>query len=380
MTGKSINDLPTPSLLLDVDILERNCARMAAHMAELGPRLRPHLKTAKSAEIGRIATTGQFGGITVSTLAEAEYFAEHGFTDAVYSVEIIPDRIPRIAALNARGMKVTVISDSLEMLKASAEAATSAGIVLPVLIEIDCGDARGGLQVEDDAVVELARLAHEHPALDLQGVMTHGGHSYACEDAAGCAAVAEDERRIIVRAADRVREAGLPCPVISAGSSPTATHAKDLTGVTEMRPGVYTFGDLSQSLISSCGIGDIAMSVLATVVAHNKAAGKILIDAGSLAISADHSAGKRAPHYGYGLLVRPGESAPIPNMCVAGLSQEHGHIKAGDGGAPDYDALPVGARVRVLPNHACITAAAHAHYNVVKDGEIIGKWDKARGW
>ena len=180
--------------------------------------------------------------------------------------------------------------------------------------------------------------------------------------------------------AERLRAAGLPCPVVSVGSTPTAVHAKNLDGVTEMRPGVYVFNDVFQADIHSCALEDIAVTVLATVTGHHRARGEIVIDAGGLALSKDRSTQNGPRDVGYGLVVDAAGGASLPELHVARVSQEHGVVTAPGGDLP-FDALPPGTRVRVLPNHACFTAAAYEGYHVVAGGhEVEAEWPRVNGW
>ncbi len=383
----SLEHLDTPALLLSRPVLERNCARMAARAEALGVKLRPHLKTAKSGEVARIATHGQFGGITVSTLAEAAYFLGEGFTDMTYAVGMVPQKLAKIAALQASGARMTLLTDNPAGVPALSAAAQSMsgnpGFTL--LIEIDSGGRRGGLPPVDDAVVALGRAIHDAPGLALGGVLVHAGHSYGCTTVAAIQQIAEEERAAAVAAAEALRGAGLPCPVVSVGSTPTAVHARHLTGVTEMRPGVYTLGDLMQVDLGSHGTDGLAVAVLATVIGHNRAAGRILIDAGGLALSKDLSAANRQGEVGYGLLAAPdgaGGFAPSDEgYYVAEVHQEHGLIAAPAGRDLPYDAFPLGRRVLVLPNHVCMTAAAHPGYHVLgPDQAPEAFWPRCTGW
>ncbi len=373
-------DLKTPALVLDRSVLTRNCEAMAKRAATHGLRLRPHLKTAKSAEVARLATAGQFGGITVSTLAEARYFAARGFRDITYAVGIVPGKLEEAARIQREGARITLIADSAEAVAGTAGRAAGLDARFPLLIEIDTGGLRGGVAPDSDELIALGRAIDAAPGLELEGVLTHAGQSYGCQGATQIRAVAEAERAGVVAAAERLRAAGLPCPVVSAGSTPTAVHAERLDGVTELRPGVYVFFDLDQVGIGSCTREDIALTVLASVIGHNRRAQRILIDAGALALSKDISAGAFMSHVGYGLVCPVGASAPMNGLHVAEVHQEHGLIAAADG-APPYEALPVGAKVRILPNHACITAAAHAAYQVVDGGdEVVDQWERVNGW
>ncbi len=379
MTTQTIDDLPTPVLILDRAILRRNLKRMSERLAKAGVMLRPHLKTAKSVQVGRMAVEGHDGRITVSTLAEARYFTEGGFKDILYGVGIIPSKLAAITELRRKGVNLRVVTDNLAVAQAIAAAATN-GDTFSVFIEIDSGAGRAGLPwPEMPGLLDIARVLHEAPGVDLAGVMTHAGHSYHESTPDGIARVAEQERQAIVGAAEKLRAAGIPCPIVSGGSTPTATHSRDFTGITEMRPGVYVFNDLDQEFIGSCGAGDLALWVLASVIGHYPHRNQMLIDAGALALSKDISAQEFQPKVGFGSIA----DAPARNMAVIECSQEHGFVAADD--PIPYGNMPVGTRVRVLPNHACITAAAYDRYYVVDsdlDGgkSVVDVYDRINGW
>jgi D-serine deaminase-like pyridoxal phosphate-dependent protein len=379
MTPQTIDDLPTPALILDRAILRRNLKRMSEKLRDAGVILRPHVKTAKSVQIGRMAVEGHDGRITVSTLAEARYFAQGGFKDILYGVGIIPSKLAAVSELRRQGVNLHVITDNLAVARAIAAAATD-GDTFSVLIEIDSGGGRAGLPYPAlPGLLDIARVLSSAPGVELAGVMTHAGHSYHENTIDGIAAVAEQERLAITGAADKLRTAGIPCSIVSAGSTPTATHSRNFTGITEMRPGVYVFNDLDQALIGSCGAGDLALSVLASVIGHYPHRNQMLIDAGALALSKDISAQEFQPKVGYGTIA----GAPTRDMAVIACSQEHGFV-ASDDPLP-YGNMPVGTRVRILPNHACITAAAYDRYYVV-DGDLDGGksvvdvYDRINGW
>lgn len=376
-----LHDLQTPALLLDEAVLRRNCAAMSERMAARGVRLRPHMKTAKSADVAAIATAGHFGGITVSTLAEARYFAEQGYRDITYAVGMAPGKLGEIMALHRQGIRLSVLLDNATALQAAAEATQQdAGSPLPVLIEIDSGGGRGGIDPDGPDLPGLGQGIGAAPGLALEGVLTHAGHAYHCRSIEDIQGVAREEAEAVVRAARRLRETGLDCAVVSAGSTPTAVHGEAVPGVTEMRPGVYMFFDLDQLALRSCAPGDLALSVLASVIGHNRRAGRILIDAGALALSKDVSANEFDAGIGYGLIARAEEGAPLPGLYVAEVHQEHGLI-ASRKGEPPYGRFPVGSRVRVLLNHACITAAAYDRYHLIGElGEVTGFWARINGW
>ncbi|MDY0743364.1 alanine racemase [Paucibacter sp. R3-3] len=381
-----LTDLPTPSLVLDLDRAERNCAAMNRRAHELGVALRPHLKTAKSVEVARLATRGQPGGITVSTLAEIDHFGRQGFRDITYAVGIAAHKLDALAALQREhGLLLTLLVDHRDTLADLAQRAAALDTRFALLIEIDCGGGRGGVAPDGEELLALARQMAASSHLRLAGVLTHAGQSYAVQGREAIATVAEAERSAAVQAATRLRAAGFELSVVSVGSTPTAVFAQGLAGVTEMRPGVYTLFDLDQVAIGACTIDDIAASVLACVIGHNPRSRRVLIDAGALALSKDLSANSFGtglpgfPDLGYGLVCAIDGGAPLPGLRVAEVHQEHGFIAGGD---DLFEQLPIGRRVRILPHHICMTAAPYAHFDVVRAGnhEIVARWPKVGGW
>lgn len=379
MAAQTLDDLPTPALILDRAVLRRNLKRMSERLAAAGVMLRPHVKTAKSLQIGRMAVEGHDGRITVSTLAEARYFASGGFKDILYGVGIVPAKLTAVTELRRQGVNLRVVTDNSNVARAIALAATQ-GDSFSVFIEIDSGGGRAGLPApECPGLIEIGRILHNAPSVELAGVMTHAGHSYHENTPDGIAKVAEQERLAVVGAAEKLRAAGIPCPIVSAGSTPTATWSRDFTGLTEMRPGVYVFNDLDQALIGSCKPEDLALSVLASVIGHYPHRNQMLVDAGALALSKDISAQEFQPKVGYGTIA----DAPTKDMAVMECSQEHGFVASSE--PLPYGNMPIGTRVRILPNHACITAAAYDRYYVVDsefDGgkSVVDVYDRINGW
>lgn len=368
----SLLDLPTPCLLLDLDVLRRNIARMAEAVARHpGVQLRPHMKTAKNAQVADMAAPGK-GPITVSTLAEARYFADHGFRDQVYAVGIVPAKLDAVAALNAAGNAVKVITDDLDAARAIA---AHPGPV-EALIEVDVGESRAGATPDGEALPAIAAALGPR----LAGVLSHSGHSYAGRSLAAMAEVAEIERAGIVRAAERLRGLGHAVRIVSAGASPTAMHAARLDGVTELRAGVYMMGDLLQGQIGTHPLEDCAVTVLASVIGRYPRRGAVLLDAGALALSKDRSTEAAPRDWTFGRVLDL-EGRPMPGEAmVARVHQEHGEVRAAGAEALPLDRLPVGARVRVQPNHVCLTAAAHPHYHVIEDGRPVAIWERVNFW
>ena len=372
---RRLADLPTPCLLLERAKLARNLELMAGAVRRHGVALRPHMKTAKSAAVARLATAGQAGGITVSTLAEAEYFAREGFRDILYAVGIVPAKLDRAAALRRARVDLSVVTDDPETAAAISAHARATGAEHRVLVEVDCGEHRGGIAAESDALVAVGRALGPLCA----GVITHAGHSYACRSIAEVEAVAEAERRAAVTAAEWLRGIGLATPTVSVGSTPTALHARNLVGVTETRPGVYMFQDLFQVQIGSGAPETMAVTVLASVIHRRPAENRVVIDAGGMALSKDRSTASAPRDYGFGLVLDALGRQSFGDAIVERANQEHGVVTAPT--PLPFDRLEVGTLVRVAPNHVCMTAAAYDRYHVLDGGDVVIEvWDRVSGW
>lgn len=374
-------DLPTPCLVLDRALLRRNLAVLAAAVGRHGVPLRPHLAAAKSIDVARLAlgTTdgGAPPGIAVSTLAEAEYFLSHDVTGILYAVGVTPGKLAQVAKLNAAGGQVMVVTDDPGC--ASAIAAYPAAP--QVLIEVDCGGNRGGVDADAPLLLDIAaRLGTR-----LAGVMTHGGQSYNGRSAAEMAEAAEIERSAAVHAAARLTTAGYRVSVVSVGSSPTVLHAASLDGVTEVRAGACLFGDLFQAQIGVGAEAGIALSVLASVIGARPPqlrwpGGALLLDAGTVALSMDRSTAATASDSGFGLMADLDGRASFGRAIVRAAWQEQALVEL-DPAATAPQPVGVGSKVRVLPNNAGLAAAAHDRYFVVEGGdEVVAIWPKVSGW
>jgi D-serine deaminase-like pyridoxal phosphate-dependent protein len=373
---ENILDLPTPALLLNRSRLERNAARMRDKVRSLGVTLRPHVKTSKSIDVLRVLSGGEDVPITVSTLAEARYFFAHGVTDILYAVGVAPVKLPEIADLIRAGCRLRIILDTPEAVEAVCAFADAEQVKIEALIEIDSDGHRAGVAPGDPLLIEIGRRLGP----SLAGVMTHAGASYDCRTRDEFEAMAEQERALTVEAAERLRADRLRCPIVSVGSTPTLHYARSLDGVTEVRAGVYAFGDLVQAELGTCGIADIAIGVLASVIGHNRQHGRALIDAGFLALSRDRGTADLPVDWGYGAVCNPVSGEIIEGVTVSSTNQEHGIITARSGEI-DFDRFPVGSRVSILPNHACATAAAYDRYFVTDGGGAIeAVWDRVNGW
>ena len=410
-----LDEIDTPALLLDAAKMARNIARMRTRLAALGVSFRPHLKTCKSIDVARrhfdwrsdglsgvdrssgsaTAPAGVpaaapasdpahhppgphgTGPVTVSTLKEADYFFGHGFTDILYAVGIAPHKLKQVSDLRAHGCDLKIILDNLEAAQSVAAFAAQSGKPVPTLIEIDSDGHRAGVHPESDTLISIGRAL----GASLAGVMTHAGDSYNCTSVEAIRAMAEQERARSVRAAERLHAAGLACPIVSVGSTPTATYAEKLNGVTEVRAGVFVFFDLVMAGINVCKVDDIALSVLATVIGHQRDKGWLITDAGWMAMSRDRGTSRQALDQGYGL-VSDAAGVPLDGLIMIDANQEHGIIAHRSGVAASTPLLPIGTRLRILPNHACATAAQHPRYHVVRgEGKAVeALWERFSGW
>ncbi len=361
---RTIHDLPTPALLLDLDVLERNLRAMAARARELGVRLRPHVKTHKCVEIALGQRELGAAGITVSTLEEARTFADAGFEDITWAFPVIAGRVEEAAAL-ARRVRLGVLVDSA----AAVERLVAADAPFAVWLKVDVGNGRAGVTPEAAEAVELPR-AIVASGLAFAGLLSHSGQAYRARSPDHVRRIALAERDALVELAGRLRDEGLPVPEISVGSTPSMARVPDLAGVTEVRPGNYALFDFTQVALGSCGPADCAATVLSTVISSRPARGTSVVDAGALALSADpgpahldrRSFGEIYADYGRGVLRQ--------NARLTALSQEHGIVSR---------PLPWGSRVRILPNHSCLAVPCFDAFFVVRGEDVLDRWAIHRG-
>lgn len=373
-------DIETPAALIDERRMAGNIARMQIHLAALGVRLRPHVKTSKCVEVARAQQQAGAAGITVSTLKEAEQFFAAGFSDVLYAVCIAPDKLDRAVALLARGCTLTLLVDSVAAAEAVVAKGKATGRTLQVMIEIDSDGHRSGVQPEAPELIEIGQVLQAGGAT-VKGVLTHAGSSYDLDTPAALQALAEQERALCVRAAERLRAVGVACPEVSIGSTPTAIAAQNLEGVTEVRAGVYVFFDLVMSNVGVCTPQDVALSVLTTVIGHQPEKGWVIVDAGWMAMSRDRGTQRQKIDYGYGAVCDV-EGNLIDGLIVSGANQEHGIVSRRDGTADTslVERFPIGTKLRILPNHACATGAQYPAYLAVKaEGDAIA-WPRFQGW
>lgn len=349
---RSLEEVDTPAVLVDLDVLEANVRRMAETARRRAVGLRPHAKTHKTVEIARLQMAAGAVGLCLAKTSEAEAFARAGFRDIFLAYPVIgAEKARRLLALSD-AVRISVGVDSEEGARSLASSFHAAGRTLEVLLKVDVGFHRVGVAPEN--ALEVARRVADLPGLRLRGVFSFAGHSYACPTPEEVARVGRSEAQILVAVAGALRAAGLPAEEVSAGSTPTAPHAMALPGVTECRPGVYVFNDASQVSLGACGIGECALTVLATVVSV-PGPGRAVVDAGSKCLSSDPL---RPRAGGHGRLL--GRAS-----WIAWLSEEHGVVELAEG-----EAFRVGERVRVVPNHACVVVNLADRMLGVRSGRV----------
>lgn len=375
----SLQTLETPAAVIDVPRMQHNIRRMQSRMDALGVRFRPHVKTSKCVEVARAQIAAGATGITVSTLKEATRFFDEGVTDILYAVGMVASKLPAALALRRRGCDLKIITDSVASAQAIVAFGAEFGETFDVWIEIDTDGHRSGIRPDEAALLDVARVLHEGGAT-LGGVMTHAGSSYDYDTPEALAAIAEQERAGCVLAATRLRDAGLPCPVVSVGSTPTALAATQLEGVTEVRAGVYVFFDLVMHNVGVCTTDELALSVLTTVIGHQADKGWAIVDAGWMAMSRDRGTQKQKRDFGYGQVCRI-DGSVVPGYVLSGANQEHGILsREGD---PDPDIVtrfPIGTLLRVMPNHACATGAQFPEYHAIDPEHDLAVWSRLHGW
>ncbi|MDA8018641.1 MAG: alanine racemase [Thermoanaerobaculia bacterium] len=376
MLYKTLNELPTPALVLDLEVLERNVENMARRADRLGVELRPHFKTPKSLQAAELLREAGACGLTVSTLAEARAVILGGggcdpWDDVTWAFPVILGRLDEVAAVaNLReGVALRLVVDSADAVTALKTQLAPKVDRCHVWLKVDCGYGRCGVDPRTESALDLARRLHDADRLVFDGILSHSGHAYSVQGSEALASVAEEERSVMVGFAQRLRDAGVEVRGISVGSTPAMSAVRSLEGVTEARPGNYVFHDYSQVLIGSCDVRDCALTVVSQVVSHQPGSAHCILDAGALTLSKDAGPVWSDPP-SYGRIYRDYESAELEDgFSIVSLSQEHGRV---DG------PLSVGTRVRIQPNHSCLVVPNFDAYHVVRGDQVVDCWPIVR--
>lgn len=348
-----LEEIETPAVLVDLDVLDRNLRDKARLAAEAGVKLRPHTKTHKSVWIAQQQIKYGACGITVAKLGEAEVMVEGGIRDILIAFPIVgKKKLQRLAKLlETADIKVSV--DHIDVARGLSELGEAMKRRIPLYVDVNTGLNRCGLEPGEETgelVKQIARL----PGVEVRALMTHGGYSYSKTTAEDLRAAARQEAELLVQTKEWLAQEGIDVPEISVGSTPTSVYVGEQTGVTEIRPGSYVFGDgtqLSTGIIDESGC---AMSVMTTVVSAPRP-GTVIVDGGSKTFSGDTN-----PHRpGYGIV------KGNPGVYLERLSEEHGNVRV-----PDEAVYEIGQRLFFIPNHCCTTTNMHDRVYGLRNGKV----------
>ncbi|WNQ12354.1 alanine racemase [Paenibacillus aurantius] len=360
------NELDTPFVLIDLDLVMGNIASMQAVADQNGIKLRPHAKTHKMPEIARLQMEAGASGVTVAKLGEAEAMIEGGIRNLLIAYPIIgPRKIERLAELLPKA-HLTVVVESYDGMKAVSEAGRMAGLTVSVLIEVDSGFNRVGITQEED-VLAIARAIAADPWLKLEGLLTFAGQSYDAGDTEELLRTVKLEAETVRELTERLRKEGFEITVVSAGSTPSSPHVAGMPGITEIRPGTYVFGDLMQVKLGAHKLEHCALTVKVTVISR-PAEDRAVIDAGTKVFSSD---GEDSP-IGTGRGYVPGR----PGITLEWMTEEHGMLRL----APEEQGLKIGEQLEVIPVHCCAVVNLTDQVAAVRQGHVVELWKvSARG-
>jgi D-serine deaminase-like pyridoxal phosphate-dependent protein len=360
----TLADIPTPRVFIDLPRLHRNIAAMQALATRAGVRLRPHAKTHKSPRIARWQIDAGAVGICCAKLGEAEVFADAGIEDIRLPYPVQPSNADRVLALLAR-THLSIVVDDEDVARGWSEAMSRAGATLDVLVKVDVGFHRCGIDPGSPEAAAMVQRVAAMPGLRLRGLLSHAGHGYLATSREELRAIAAAEIATLTTLAERVRTGGVELPEISVGATPTARFIVDQPGATEMRPGNYVFFDRTQAGLEAAAVDDCALAVVSTVVSR-PAATRVIFDAGSKTLTNDGARGFGGLS-GYGLVFIGLEgSSPDPGIVLERLSEEHATARV-----QSECALRPGDRVRILPNHSCVVTNLMDELLLVDDGAIV---------
>ena len=387
MTGSArlFASLRTPAILIDKAKALRNLDRMQAEANAGGIRLRPHAKTHKSPLVARWQIERGAIGICCAKLGEAEVFANAGIADIRIPYPLNPANADRLVALSNR-THLSFVVDHPVVAKQWSEALVKRAKRVDVLVKVDVGFHRCGIDPAANDAVAMIKAVASLPGLRLKGLLSHAGHAYHAHSEDEMKAMAEDEARTMRDLADKCRAAGVTIDEISAGATPPARYSIKQKGFTEYRPGNYVYFDRTQVALGAATLDDCALTVLATVVSK-PAPDRVIFDSGSKTLTNDGARGF-APANGYGSVLRVSGGASASggrvlsgdlvidnNLLIERLSEEHATVKVLSGSTD----LEPGDRVRVIPNHSCVVSNLVDHAWIVDGTDAEALPIAARG-
>lgn len=376
---RDLSSILTPSAILDTSILERNTERAVASAKAFGLPIRAHLKTAKSAHVAALLTQYGIERFAVSTIAEAEAFATAGYSDIMYTTAITPDKVEKLVKTREQGAQPIAVLDDLYMAKLIAEACIDLNEPLPVMIELDLDGNRCGIAYPGSGLDNMLELIDTSPGLSFAGIMTYSGATYSAKNDNQMQDVCEHHCAAFKSLENRFADERSETLIMSSGGSPMGLLANKLEGLNELRMGIFYFSDLFQAGLGIGDHGDIALSVLTSVLSVQPHYNRFIIDAGGLALSQDRSTAGNEQDWGFGRVCDI-DGVPIEDLFVSKVSQEHGVVISRSGLDVSRLVRP-SQKLRILPNHACITAAAYRGYELTHPDENGQEWwDRINGW
>lgn len=355
----TIDELETPAICVDLDILQNNLARMGEYVRKHGLRLRPHSKTHKIPEIGRMQIDSGAYGLTVAKSTEAAVMAEAGIDQLLLAYPAYGEaKLKRLTELVRYGLHLTIAIDDKRTLEPIAAAAGAAGVSFDILAEVNVGMNRCGLAAPED-ILSLAQAIDRARGVRFSGLNLYPGHISA--KPAEQESLLRDVDAHTMAVIELLARNGIACEVVSGGSTPTAYQSHHVHSLTEIRPGTYVFNDRSTMDAGACTLDDCALRVLVTVVS-SAVRGWVVVDAGTKTLSSDRlSSGNQQYH---GLVIED------PAMQLERLSEEHGQINLGHARSSPR----IGDRLSVVPNHVCATVNLHDRIWYHRNGEVLGSW------
>jgi D-serine deaminase-like pyridoxal phosphate-dependent protein len=343
-----LSDLPTPQVVVDRTRAQRNIDRIQQLASAAGKRLRPHAKTHKSPVIARWQIERGAAGVCCAKVGEAEVFVDAGIADVRLPYPVNPFNAPRVIPLMDRAV-ISIIVDHLAVARGWSDAMERAGRALDVLVKVDVGFHRCGIDPDAGDALEFIRAVAAMKGLRLRGLLSHAGHGYHAASEDELCAIATREAGILTSLRDRAASSGIALEELSVGATPTLRYSVRQPGLTELRPGNYVYFDRTQLALGSATLDECVLTVVATVVSK-PAADRIILDCGSKTLTNDQARGiANAP--GYGAVLTADGTGVDETLTIERLSEEHATLRVAG-----KTRLEPGDRVRVLPNHSCVVS------------------------
>ena len=372
MNEVHIAELDTPAVLVDRAKLEANIQDMAEMAKSNGVALRPHAKAHKTVEIAQLQLEHGAVGLTVSKISEGDALRPSLVRDILVAYPIVGSKAVDLRDLSALLHRASTVVDSEDGVRALSECFAAVGAELDVLLKVDVGLNRCGVEPCSEKAFALVDLVCELPGLTFAGILTHAGQVYGVSSPEDVTRIGREEGQVMVDFARELAARGTPAEAVSVGSTPTVRHSAQIDGVTEIRPGNYVFYDAMQIGLGSAELAQCSLSVLATVVSR-PAPQRAILDSGSKTLALDKGAHGTEIVKGFGIICDPLDTAqPMPELTLARLSEEHGVVTSGE-----EIRLKVGQKVRIVPNHACTVVNLADMLHVTEGEKVVDEWQVA---